>query len=131
MTTFWKTAAGILIAAIMCLALPQNRKDMSILLTVAVCAMVGMVMLSFLEPVLDFLWELEEIGGLYHNSLEILLKGLGIGLVTEVIAMICTDAGNGSLAKAAQMLGSSVMVYLSIPVFRSVIHLLQTILGEI
>ena len=104
---------------------------MSILLTVAVCAMVGMVMLSFLEPVLDFLWELEEIGGLYHNSLEILLKGLGIGLVTEVIAMICTDAGNGSLAKAAQMLGSSVMVYLSIPVFRSVIHLLQTILGEI
>lgn len=131
MILFWKATAAALIAAILGLTLGELRKDMGILLTLAVCVLVGSIAVSFLEPVLDFLWELKNLSSLQSSALEILLKGLGIGLVAEIVGMICSDAGKSSMAKTIQMLGSAVILYLSLPVFRSVISLLQQILGEL
>jgi hypothetical protein len=42
--------------------------------------------------------------------------------------MICSDAGNASLGKSVQLLGSSVVLYLALPVFRALIELVQGIL---
>lgn len=131
MELFWKGAAAVLIASILGLTLRDTRKEMGVLLTLAVCVLVGFLSITFLEPVLDFLWELEALGSLQGNALEILLKGLGIGLIAEIVGMICTDAGNASLTKTIQLLGSAAILYVSLPVFRTVISLLQQILGNL
>ena len=93
--------------------------------------MVVMIAFSYLEPVLDFLRELEAIGDLQADMLGILLKAVGIGIVAEIAGMICCDAGNASLGKTVQLLGSAVILYLSIPVFSALLELIQTILGEL
>lgn len=128
---FWKAAAAVLVAVVLGLALDRQGKDFSVLLTMAVCAMVAGAAFLYLEPVLDFLWELEALSELQDGMLGILLKALGIGLVAELGAMICSDGGNASLGKQLQMLGSSVILYLSLPVFRSLLALVQDILGEL
>ena len=61
MTEFWKAAAMILIAVVLGLAVGKREKDISVLLTMAVCCMTAMIAVSYLEPVLDFLWELESV----------------------------------------------------------------------
>ena len=131
MGVFWKAAAAVLVSAVLQQALGKREKDIGVVLTIAVCCMVGMVVFHYLEPVLDLLWELENLGDLQDGLLGILLKGLGIGLVAEFAAMVCVDAGNGSLAKTIQMLGGTVILYLSVPVFRSLLELVVNILGEI
>lgn len=131
MELFWKAAAAVLIAVVLGLALGKQEKDISVLLTMAVCCMCGMIMISYLEPLLDFLRELEALGDLQGDILGILLKAVGIGLVAEIAGMVCTDAGNGSLGKTLQMLGSAVILYLSIPIFNAFLKLIQEILGEI
>ena len=75
----------------------------------AVCCMGAMIAISYLEPVLDFPRELETLGDLQVDMLGILLKAVGIGLVSEIAGLVCTDAGNGSLGKTLQMLGSAVI----------------------
>lgn len=131
MGAFWKAAAAILIAAIFSLALSKQEKDLSTLLTLAVCCMAGAVLLSYLEPVLDLMWELESLGRLQGGMLSVLLKAVGITLIAELAGMICTDSGNGSLAKCLQFLGSAVILYLSIPVFQAFLTLIREILGEL
>ena len=80
---------------------------------------------------MEFLRELEGLGDLQGDILRILLKAAGIGLVTEIAAMVCSDAGNGSLGKSLQTMGGCVILYLSLPVFRSFLDLIREILGGI
>lgn len=131
MAAFWKVAAAILVTVVLGLAVGKQEKDITVLLTMAACCMAGVAAVNYLEPVLDLLWELESLGQLQGGMLGILLKAVGITLVAEIAGMICTDAGNGSLAKTLQMLGSAVILYLSIPIFQAFLTLIREILGEL
>ena len=62
---------------------------------------------------------------------KILLKAVGEGLVSEVGALLCTDSGNGSLGKLLQLLGSAVVLWLSLPLFTMLLELIQELLGGI
>lgn len=131
MAIFWKAAAAVLITVILCLALGKQEKDISAILSMTVCCMVMVSVLIYLEPVLDFLRELEAVGDLKGDYLGILLKALGIGLVAEIASCVCADAGNTSLGKSIHTLGSAVILYLSLPVFRSLMEMLSRILERI
>ncbi len=131
MELFWKAAGGVLLAVVLGLTLGKQEKDLEVLLTMAVCCMVTMIAIYYLEPVLDFMWELEELGDLQGDLLGILMKAVGIGLVAELAGMICNDAGNSSLGKVIQMLGSSVILFLCVPIFSQLLNLIREILGEL
>lgn len=131
MDTFWKAAAAVLLAVILVPAVANTEKDISVLLTMAVCCLVAAAAFSYLEPVLDLLWELKALGDLSGEMLGILMKAVGIGLVAEIAGMICADAGNGSLGKTLQILASAAILYLSIPLFQAFLTLVQEILGQL
>lgn len=131
MDLFFQAAAGVLIASILGLVLAKQGKEFTIVLTITVCCMVVLLCITFLEPVLDLLCQLEALGNLNGEMVRILFKVVGIGLVSEIAGMVCTDAGNGSLGKALQMLGTAVILWLSIPVFQALLELVQEILGEL
>lgn len=131
MAVFWKTAAGILMAVVLVLAVGKQEKDLALMLTMVVCVMAVGAALSFLEPVISFLYRLEELGDLQSGVLEILLKIVGIGLVSEIAEMICKDSGNASLARGMELLGSAVILSLSLPILETFLDLIQRILGEI
>ena len=131
MALFWKGTAGLFIAAVLVITVGRQEKDIALLLAMAACVMVVTAGLSILEPVLSLLSRLEELGNLQSGVLNILLKITGIGLVTQTGGMILSDSGNTSLARGLQMLGTSVILYLSVPVFETLIDLIQQVLGEI
>lgn len=131
MEEFWKAAAVVLLAVILGLAVGKQERDIALLLAMAGCCILGVITISYLEPALDLLRELESLGQLQGGMLGILLKAVGIALTAEIAGMICTDAGNGSLGRTLQMLGSAVILYLSIPIFHSFLTLIQEILGAL
>ena len=128
MELFWKALAGILIAAILSITLKQ---DMALLLSLAVCAMGAMILLEYLEPVLDLLRRLEAMADLQSDMLRVLLKALGLALVSELTSLICADTGNAALGKIIRMLTNAAILWLSVPVLQSVLEVLQKIVEEI
>lgn len=126
-----KAAGAALIASIVGLALNKQAKDMQILLVIAGCCMVAGIAATYLRPILDLLQELQELGNLNSELTGILIRAAGIGLISELACMICSDAGNASLGKTVQILGSAVVLYLAIPVFRGLIELIQGVLEGI
>jgi hypothetical protein len=56
---------------------------------------------------------------------------VGIGIMTEIGGLICTDGGSSSLGKTVKMLGSAVILWLSLPLYAKLMELLQKILGEL
>ena len=131
MDTFIKTTAGILITLLLCLILSKQGKEFSLLLTVAACSMVAIIIVTFLKPVINFIKELEELGQLDNGMVKIILKSVGIGLLTEITGLICVDIGNASLGKVSQILASVVILWMSIPLFENLIELIKEILQSI
>ena len=131
MGIFLKACGAALIAVILVLIVGKNSRDFALVLTVLVCCMVSLTAMEYIRPVLEFLSQLERLGGLDHNMIRILLKVAGIGLITEICSLVCTDSGSGSLGKVMKLLGSSVMIWLSLPLYAMLIELLQRILGDL
>ena len=131
MEEFLQASAMILLAVILALILKKQGQDMAVLLSIAACCMAAVIAVNYLRPVMDFLGRLEALGNLNGGLVGILFKAVGIGLVSEIASMVCADAGNASLGKVLQILASSVILWLSLPVFTALIELIQKILGEL
>lgn len=131
MNIFLKVIAGVLTAVILWLCVSKENKGISVLLSLAVCLMVITAGLSFFKPVMEFIYILRDLGKINEKLLEVILKVIGIGLLTELSVVICKDAGNESMAKSLQILSTIIVVRISIPVFEMLLSLLEEILGTI
>lgn len=129
MALFLKAVSAVLIAVVLTLTLGKQGREMAGLLSLAVCCMILVMAMDFWSPVADFLDTLESIGNLNGEMVSSLLKVVGIGILTEIAALICSDAGTASLGKALQFLGSTVILWLCIPMFQALLELIQDILG--
>ena len=131
MDMFLKAVAAALITAVIGLVLEKQGKDMRLLLTLAACSMIGVVTFAYFEPVISFVRRLTEMTKLNADLLAVILKSVGIGILGELAGLICRDAGNAALSKTIQMLTTAVILWLSIPLFESLLDLVQAILGEL
>ena len=131
MDVFLKTTGAVLICAVVYLVLSQRSKDISLLLTVVACCMILAVCGSFLEPVFTFVHELSDLAQMDSEVLFILFKTVGIAFLSEVTSMICTDIGNAAMGKALQVLSTAIILWLSLPLFSSLMDLLTQMVEKL
>ena len=131
MEAYWKAAAMILLTVILGVTLGKLEKDISIVLTVAACCAVGMVAMQYLSEVIGFLWELGSHSGCENPFMGTLLQITGVALMTELTGVLSSDAGNSSLGKAMQILGTSAILFLSLPLFETFVSIIQEIMRKL
>ena len=126
MDILWKATAGILITVIICLVLSRQNKDISMLLVICVCCMICSAAMGYYRQIFQFIRKLEYTGSLNGA---VIVKSVGIALLTEITVLICSDSGNAALGKVIQILSSAVMLWLCIPLFSELLELVEKILG--
>ncbi len=131
MDRYLQVVAGVMLAVILGITLSKQGKDWTVLLTLAVCCMVMTVAAEFLQPVLDFVEELRILGSVDPDILKTLLKAVGIGVLAELAGLICQDSGNAALGKGVQILAAVTVLWLSLPLMRALIALVQTVMGGV
>ena len=131
MDTFMKAAVAVLTTLILTVVLQRQGKEIALLLTIAVCAMVALTMTAYLKPVISFVERLKDIGNLDGEMLMIVLKTVGIGILSEVCAAVCSDSGNAALGKMLQLLAAVVILCMSIPLLEQLLDLFQEVLKGI
>lgn len=131
MDLFWKMLSIALVSVVLTLALERQSKDFSLLLTLGTCGLAAIAAVTFLRPVLDFLWQLEALADLHSGMLHTLLKIFGIGMSGEIAASVCSDGGNTSLGKGLRFLSGAAILYLSLPIFSALTELVTQILNEL
>ena len=131
MSGYLGACGAVFLTIILVANLSGHRKDMASLLALAVCTMLALTAVQYIHPVLDFVKELEEIGSIDGEMIRVLVKIVGIGIISEISVLVCSDAGNGAMGKSLQFLSSVVMLSLSVPLFRSLIGIIQEILGQL
>ena len=131
MDVFFKVSAGALLVAILSVILSKEGKEYALILCVCACAMILMIAVKFLQPILSFLSRITQVGELNTDLLSTLLKIMGIGLVSQIAGMLCTDAGNQSLAKALQIFATTLILWTTLPLMEQLIMLIESIMEAI
>ena len=129
MGEYLRFAAVVLIGLILALVVGRQSKDMSLLLTLAVCVLVCIAAMGFLEPVTELLRELRRLGNLDSGAVAIALKCAGIGLISELIGLLCADAGQSAMGKALELLSAAAILWLSLPLIREILKLIEEVLS--
>ena len=131
MGEYLRLAAAALVGLILVLVVGRQAKYLSLLLSLAVCVLLCLGAVEFLEPVLELLQELKRLGELDGGAVGILLRCAGISLVSEVAGLLCADAGEGALGKALQICSNAAILWLSLPLLRQVLTMLAEVLAKI
>ena len=131
MGEYIRYTALALMGLVLVLVVGKQGKDFSLLLTLAVCALLCMGVMEFLEPVTQFLAQLRRLGKLDSQAVEILLKAAGVGLVGELAANLCADAGEAAVGKVLHILTNAAILWLSLPLFQQILTLIEEVLSGI
>ena len=128
MVLFLKTIAITMISLTVWILLSKQSKEISLSLSVIVCCIILIAAMAYVKPVLDFLNRLENLGQLDSEMISILLNAVGIIFLSELVALLCKDSGNAALGNSVQLLGTAVILWLSLPMLNSVLDTIEEIL---
>ena len=124
----FQIAAVGLICAVLSLAVRSWRPEFSIYISAAS----GLVLFAMVSSQLEGI--ISGVSGLFQKSgsagvyFPVLLKVIGIAYLTDFSAQVCRDAGENGIASKVEMAGKIFIFYAALPVFTSLIRMLQMLL---
>lgn len=131
MDVFMKACGCAILTALLGMAVGKSWKEAGLLLSLCAICLILTAAVGYLEPVIELLTTIQAETGLDSDLLNCLLKIVGIGLMAEIAGLICADAGNAGLGKVLGLLGSAVILWLSVPLLTELLDLVRQILGGI
>ena len=110
------------------LTLKQWKSDLLPLLRVGMVLLFGFAALKAVTPALTYLTRLGETAGVTPYA-EVLLRALGIALLTQYAAEICRECGEGAAASGVEMTGKIEILLLALPLIDEILSLASNLLS--
>ena len=121
------TALG-LTAALLALVVKKQSPELALALSLCACALGAGLLLKGIVPVLNLARSLADRAELDGSLTAPLWKCLGLGLLTELAAAVCADAGQSALAKLVELGGGLLCLVVSLPLLQAVLALIEELL---
>lgn len=103
------------------LVIKQWKGELLPLLRLAVVLGIGTVLLSVATPLITYVKGLLGEAELSSPHAEILLKALGIAVLTSVCANVCRECGETSAAGGVELTGKLEILLLSLPLINEIL----------
>lgn len=129
MGTLIQVAVIGIVTVVLVTLIRRSNAELALLLTIGACVLMALLVLKLVEPVISFLGKLQTLAGLEDALLTPLLKSVGIGIITQLCAAFCTDAGENALARLIELCGGVLAIYIALPLLEAVIDMIRTMTG--
>jgi len=120
-----KLLGGAILAVTVLVILRKENADIASVAKMCAGVMLAVACVASMSPIVEYAGEIAESVGAeetVRESAMILLKALGISILTHITATVCRDAGEGSIAYYVEMGGRIEMILLSMPLLREMIN---------
>ncbi len=117
-----KLFALIIICAVLCIIFKSYKAEYSFFLVLA-CGVIilALLMKQILSPLALMEQKIEQ-SGIDSSYFKVAAKALGLGYVTSFVSETCKDAGLGSLALKAELIGKCAIFLLCVPLILSILE---------
>lgn len=128
MADSFKLPALALTAALLTLVVKKQSPELGLALTLCACALGAGLLLSWAKPVMSLAISLADRAELEDRLTAPLWKCAGLGLLTEISAAVCADAGQSALARLVELGGALLCLAVSLPLLQAVLALIEELL---
>ena len=111
--------------------LEKTSKEYVVILSIVSSVLLLLYLINQLTPILDLIYQLSDILNDGEDIYIILLKSLGISVVTNLAVDICKDNGETALSSIVLMGGKICMLILSIPLLNEVISIIRQVIYDV
>ncbi len=125
-----KIAVIGMIGAVLSIIMKSYKPEFSIHLVLSTVLIIFIMILSKLEIVLSFFQSISSEININKIYFPVILKILGVSYVADFTAQICKDAGEGAIANKVEFAGKVIIMYIALPVFLSIIDLINRLIPE-
>jgi len=123
-----RVMAIAVVGSVIGLVLKKNSPEMSMLLTISVAIFALYLAFEVIGSVVGFIRSLSETAGISPAVLGIVLKTIGIAIVTKLTSDICRDAGQSGVAAGVDFAGTITAIYISLPLLESVMSMINSLI---
>ncbi len=123
-----KIAAVCVPAALIAAVLRKDSPAMAMLVALAAGCVIIFSTLGAVGELGGFLREVADTAGVSSTVLSVLMKTVGIALVTGMASDLCRDAGLAAAASASQFAGSAAALYVAMPLMRGVLRMIRELI---
>lgn len=82
----------------------------------------------YIKEIIDFYYEYTEFGGISSDYIKVVIKTVGIAVLTQFSSDVCKDSGQTALANKIELAGKLMMSVLAIPLAKTIIEVAVSII---
>lgn len=125
MDMFFVCGVGVLcVVASSCVRM--MKPEIATVMRLAFCVLFGVMLVRAVQPITQQLREMMDSAAAEYTA--ILLKALGVALLTHLTAELCRDCGENSVASGVETLGKLEILGLCMPLVSTVLDMVRGIL---
>ena len=124
--TLYKIFGVAIFAILVMMILRKESSDSALTLRMVVGVGLAIACISCITPIISYVNELGEGFGAadgVSSAVNILLKALGVSLLTHICATVCRDCGEGSIAQYVELGGKIEIIVLSLPLIKDIMDM--------
>lgn len=103
--------------------LKSENKMFALLVTLGGAVLIFLISSDAAFSVFDILADIEDSAGYTGTYITMMLKVLGISIVTQVVCDICRDNGESALASQTEIASKIMVLGMLLPLFQTVIQI--------
>lgn len=118
-----------LTAAVFALVLQKSAPGPAFLLTLAAGILIFIIVVRGIEQIMQTLYTVLAAAGIEDGLYLPVVKAVGIAAVIRVVASLCRDAGQSSLAVKVEMAGAVAAMGICLPLFERVLEMVSSLIA--
>ena len=126
---FFGAAVFCITAAALALVLRQYRPEYAVLVSLGCSVVVLLWIIGGIAQIMEALEGLLDDSLLSRDLVQVVLKCLGVCILTELAGQTCRDAGEAAIAAKAELAGKGTLVLVSLPLFERLLQVAETLLS--
>ena len=116
------------ITAVCSLLVKSTKPELSFAVNTVGVLVILFQILTKIPQISQFIARISSLGGMENGMMKLLLKMVAIGYLTEFSSGLLTDFGSTALADKVIFAGKITIILLSLPIFESLLKIMQAFL---
>lgn len=110
------------VAVIMMVALKPRNSEIALMLGISCSVIILMMILSQVSTITQTVNQIIAVSGISTSYIVILLKVIGICIITEFAVNTCKDAGSQTLSNNVSLAGKIMVTVTSLPLYSDILN---------
>lgn len=123
-----KLAVIVVVSLLLIIFLKDVKREFALILTIACSVILFIFISNDFFSVFEKIYALSSGIGNVNSYVSLMLKILGISLISQFVVDLCRDAGENALASQTEIASKVIILIMTLPLFETVINIIVGLL---